>query len=88
MLLDSGSEKMYYCSDVANPVRCGISRIWVLSDYRRMKIASYLVDCMRSSFIEYYYLKTNEFAFSDPTLSGINFATKYMQSCEFLVYNR
>lgn len=85
---DTDSEKTYYCSDVANPVRCGISRIWVLSDYRRKKVASILVDCMRSSFIEYYYLKTNEFAFSDPTLSGIHFASKYMQSSEFLVYNR
>ena len=30
----------------------------------------------------------DEFAFSDPTLDGISFATKYMQSEEFLVYNR
>ena len=33
-------------------------------------------------------LKENEFAFSDPTMDGIQFATKYMGFEEFLVYNR
>jgi len=80
--------KVFYCSEVAQPVKCGISRIWVLADYRRSKVASSLVDCMRSSFIQNHYLNKTEFAFSDPTLNGIKFATSYMESARFLVYNR
>ena len=70
------------------PVRAGISRIWVLADFRRGRVASCLVDCMRASFYLDHYLDKEEFAFSDPTLDGISFASKYMQSKKFLVYNR
>jgi len=80
--------KVYYCSEVVQPVKCGISRIWVLADHRRSKVASSLVDCMRSSFIQNHYLNKTEFAFSDPTLNGIKFASSYMKSARFLVYNR
>ena len=51
-------------------------------------MASSLVDCMRAGFYLDHYLDKDEFAFSDPTLDGISFASKYMQSNEFLVYNR
>eukprot|EP00092_Neocalanus_flemingeri_P089456 GFUD01113206.1.p1 GENE.GFUD01113206.1~~GFUD01113206.1.p1 ORF type:complete len:736 (+),score=212.28 GFUD01113206.1:43-2208(+) len=80
--------KVYCCSEAPHPVKCGISRVWVLADYRRNKVASSLVDCMRSSFFQNHYLKDTEFAFSDPTLNGIEFAASYMRSQEFLVYNR
>ena len=43
---------------------------------------------MRASFYLDHYLDKEEFAFSDPTLDGISFASKYMQSKKFLVYNR
>ena len=69
-------------------MRAGISRIWVLADFRRGRVASCLVDCMRAGFFLDHYLDKDEFAFSDPTLDGISFASKYMQSNEFLVYNR
>jgi len=80
--------KVYCCSETPVPVKCGISRIWVLADYRRSKIASSLVDSMRAGFYQDHYLKDDEFAFSDPTMDGIQFATKYMGFEEFLVYNR
>jgi len=80
--------KVYCCSETPVTVKCGISRIWVLADYRRSKIASSLVDSMRAGFYQDHYLKENEFAFSDPTMDGIQFATKYMGFEEFLVYNR
>jgi len=83
-----GSGKVYCCSEHPQPVMCGISRIWVLADYRRKKVASSLVDCFRSSFFLDHYLKPHEFAFSDPTLNGIEFAASYMKSTKFLVYNR
>merc|ERR1712098_427424 len=54
----------------------------------RKKVASSLVDCFRSSFFLDHYLKPHEFAFSDPTLNGIEFAACYMKSTKFLVYNR
>ena len=82
------SGKVYCCSESPQPIMCGISRIWVLADYRRKKVASSLVDCMRSSFFLDHYLKPHDFAFSDPTLNGIEFASSYMKSNEFLVYNR
>ena len=52
------------------------------------QVASSLVDCMRSGFYQDHYLRGDQFAFSDPTMDGIKFATKYMKSDEFLVYNR
>jgi len=82
------SGKVYCCSENPQPVMCGISRVWVLADYRRKKVASSLVDCMRSSFFLDHYLKPHDFAFSDPTLNGIEFAASYMKSANFLVYNR
>jgi len=80
--------KVYCCSEEQKPIICGISRIWVLADYRRKRIASSLVDCFRSQFVYGHYLREHEFAFSDPTLNGIDFASKYMGSQEFMVYNR
>lgn len=43
---------MYYSSSAGQPVLCGVSRIWVLADYRRAGVASSLVDCMRASFFQ------------------------------------
>ena len=28
---------MYCCSETPEPVQCGISRVWVLADYRRAR---------------------------------------------------
>jgi len=90
MISNEGMEavKGFCCSEVGEPVKTGVSRIWVFKDYRRTKVASSLVDCMRSSFYGNHYLKDSEFAFSDPTLHGIEFARRYCNSHEFLVYNR
>ena len=79
---------MYCCTERPEPVRCGVSRIWVLADFRRGRVASSLVDCMRAGFYLDHYLNKDEFAFSDPAMDGISFASKYMESNEFLVYNR
>jgi len=85
-----GDEKrqVYCCSETAQPVLAGISRIWVLADYRRKRVASHLVDAMRVAFFVDKYLAEKEFAFSDPTLNGIEFASKYIGHKHFLVYNR
>lgn len=80
--------KMPMCSDLAAGVKCGISRIWVLPEFRRKKVASSLVDTMRVNFIIGEYLGDLDFAFSDPTLNGYDFATSYLKRSDFLVYNR
>ena len=59
-----------------------------MAEYRRKKIASHLADCMRSNFAYGHYLADTEFAFSDPTPNGVDFASKYLGHAEFLVYNR
>jgi len=85
-----GDEKrqVYCCSETAQQVLAGISRIWVLADYRRKGVASRMVDCMRVGFFVDRYLAEKDFAFSDPTLNGIEFASKYIGHKRFLVYNR
>ena len=33
---------MYCCSETPEPVQCGISRVWVLADYRRARYCTVL----------------------------------------------
>ena len=61
-------EKVYCCTEKSQPVKCGISRIWVLAEYRWKEIATGLVNSMKSSFCPNHYLKDDEFAFSDLVL--------------------
>ena len=35
------------CSETPTPAVCGVSRIWTLASYRRLKIATRLLDAMR-----------------------------------------
>ena len=85
---EAPNNKVYCCSETPEPVMCGISRIWVLSDFRRARVATSLVDCLRSNFYQNHYLADHQFAFSDPTMDGIKFASRYMKTQEFLVYSR
>ena len=85
---DEASNKVYCCSETPESVMCGISRIWVLSDFRRARVATSLVDCLRSNFYQNHYLADHQFAFSDPTMDGIKFASRYMKTEEFLIYSR
>ena len=34
ILIAEESGKVYMCSETPNPVKCGISRIWVLAEFR------------------------------------------------------
>ncbi|KAK2155032.1 hypothetical protein LSH36_251g06001 [Paralvinella palmiformis] len=82
----SATSKPWCCSTNAEPVKCGISRIWVLASERGQKIGSKLIDCVRYHFILGYPLKKADLAFSDPTPDGRSFATRYMGTSSFLVY--
>ncbi|KAM7126397.1 N-acetyltransferase ESCO1 isoform 1-T1 [Molossus nigricans] len=80
-------QKAWCCSTMPEPAICGISRIWVFSMMRRKKIASRMIECLRSNFIYGSYLSKEEIAFSDPTPDGKLFATQYCGTGQFLVYN-
>ncbi|XP_066244666.1 N-acetyltransferase ESCO2 isoform X2 [Saccopteryx leptura] len=79
--------RAWQCSNVPVPAVCGISRIWVFRLKRRKRIARRLVDTLRNRFMFGCFLRTDEIAFSDPTLDGKLFATKYCNTPNFLVYN-
>ncbi|GAB5579399.1 N-acetyltransferase ESCO1 [Prionailurus iriomotensis] len=49
-------QKAWCCSTLPEPAICGISRIWVFSMMRRKKIASRMIECLRSNFIYGSYL--------------------------------
>lgn len=74
------------CSTDAVPVKFGVSRVWVRSDSRRMGIASRMVDAFRGHMVAFHYLGFDDFAFSDPTPSGVRFARSYTKAKNFLVY--
>jgi len=80
--------RVYCCSEAGEPTMAGVSRVWTLADHRRRGVASALVDAMRSTFFADKYLQERDFAFSDPTVHGINFASRYIGHSSFLVYNR
>ncbi|XP_006867349.1 PREDICTED: N-acetyltransferase ESCO1 [Chrysochloris asiatica] len=80
-------QKAWCCSTLPEPAICGISRIWVFSMMRRKRIASRMIECLRSNFIYGSYLSKEEIAFSDPTPDGKLFATQYCGTGQFLVYN-
>ncbi|NXW43909.1 ESCO1 acetyltransferase, partial [Nyctiprogne leucopyga] len=80
-------QKAWCCSTSPEPAICGISRIWVFSMMRRKKVASRMIECLRSNFIYGSYLSKDEIAFSDPTPDGKLFATHYCGTGQFLVYN-
>lgn len=68
--------------------RCGISRIWISPNYRRMGVASKILSTIRSHFIFGYYLSIDDIAFSSPTEAGKRFAIQFTGRNDFLVYER
>jgi N-acetyltransferase len=76
----------YTCATTSEPVKVGVSRIWVFHDSRKRGIASKLVDSVRNFFILGRTIKEDEYAFSDPTINGIDFASSYTKKKDFLVY--
>ncbi|XP_060586425.1 N-acetyltransferase ESCO1-like [Ruditapes philippinarum] len=74
------------CSDEAEPVQIGISRIWVYSQARRKGIATKLLDCVRQWSIYGTVIPKHKVAFSDPTPDGKLLATRYIGTPTFLVY--
>ncbi|XP_055935190.1 N-acetyltransferase ESCO2-like [Argiope bruennichi] len=76
----------WYASSEIVPAICGVNRIWVSHDFRRRKVASRLVDCLRKNFLYGYFVDQHELAFTDPTVDGREFAASYTGTDNFLVY--
>ncbi|GAB6029859.1 Establishment of cohesion 1 [Chamberlinius hualienensis] len=75
------------CSAVVQRAVCGINRIWVATAYRRKKIASRLIDCVKANFYYGCVISDDELAFSGPSPSGQLFAENYMKRKSYLVYD-
>ncbi|XP_066274837.1 N-acetyltransferase ESCO2-like isoform X2 [Branchiostoma lanceolatum] len=76
-----------WCCDT-RPVAavCGISRVWTFRLWRKKKVASRLVDTLRSHFAFGCVLSKDDVAFSDPTPDGRKFAENYCGTAAFLCY--
>jgi len=85
---DSGTGRLFCCSNKAEKVYVGINRIWVHSLQRGRGVATILADSMRANMFPYTVLTIDQFAFSDPTESGMAFAEAYTRKPTFLVYRR
>ncbi|XP_028412296.1 N-acetyltransferase ESCO2-like [Dendronephthya gigantea] len=81
------TEQGAWCCSTA-PVRaqCGISRVWVLQQYRRKKIATRILDCVRNDFMFGGVVAKELLAFSDPTPLGKQLAESYCGIENFLVF--
>lgn len=64
----------------------GVNRIWTWVGARRRRIATRLVECARCNFYFGAPILKKHIAFSDPTVSGLEFAKKYCGADFVLVY--
>lgn len=74
------------CSEEAYPIKCGISRIWTSSNYRKKGIATALLDSLKLHFSYCDVLNNEDIALSSPTDFGIQFGRKYFKTDNFLIY--
>lgn len=74
------------CSSTPVRAQCGISRIWVLQQYRRKGIATRLLECVRNHFMFGCVIAKESLAFSDPTPLGKRLAESYSGTESFLVF--
>jgi N-acetyltransferase len=75
-----------YNEEIKEKVKCGISRIWVSNNMRHNKVATRLLDCVRSNFLYIQTVGLNQIAFSSPTENGIKLAASYTKTNFFLIY--
>ncbi|CAF1170496.1 unnamed protein product [Adineta ricciae] len=71
-VLDLTDESNIDTETEMNKMLCGIARIWVHPDHRRARIATKLLDCVRTNFFFGIVIKRADLAFSAPTDDGPN----------------
>ncbi|CAI5741000.1 unnamed protein product [Hyaloperonospora brassicae] len=64
----------------------GICQIWVHPQFRRKCIATRMVDVVREKSIYGMHVAKQLIAFAQPTENGLQFAKKYVEPCEMLMY--
>ncbi|CAH0481657.1 unnamed protein product [Peronospora belbahrii] len=64
----------------------GICQIWVHPSFRRRSIATRMVNIVREKSIYGMRIAKHRVAFAQPTRNGLQFAQKYMEPCEVLIY--
>ncbi|KAL3661956.1 hypothetical protein V7S43_013247 [Phytophthora oleae] len=70
----------------AKPALVGICQLWVHPSFRRKRIATRMVDVVREKSIYGMHVAKNQVAFAQPARNGLQFAHKYMDTCEVLIY--
>ncbi|POM73226.1 N-acetyltransferase [Phytophthora palmivora] len=73
-------------SSDSKPAVIGICQLWVHPSFRRKSIATRMVDLVREKSIYGMFVTKNLVAFAQPTRNGLQFAQKYMQPSEVLIY--
>ena len=84
--VESSEPGAWCCSSAPVRAQCGISRVWVLQQYRRKKIATRILDCVRNDFMFGGVVSKDLLAFSDPTPLGKQLAESYCGTENFLVF--
>ncbi|KAI9984605.1 hypothetical protein PInf_005965 [Phytophthora infestans] len=64
----------------------GICQLWVHPSFRRKNIATRMVDVVREKSIYGMHVAKDQIAFAQPTRNGLQFAQKYMEPAEVLIY--
>uniref|UniRef100_M4BJJ1 N-acetyltransferase domain-containing protein n=1 Tax=Hyaloperonospora arabidopsidis (strain Emoy2) TaxID=559515 RepID=M4BJJ1_HYAAE len=64
----------------------GVCQLWVHPLFRRKCIATRMVDVVREKSIYGMHVAKNLIAFAQPTRNGLQFAKKYVEPCEMLMY--
>merc|ERR1719295_2556585 len=66
--------------DVKQRCFVGVVKVWVHQAFRRLNIASVLLDCIRYNFIYGTRIEKRHVAFNQPTRMGQLFAVKYCET--------
>ncbi|KAG7390264.1 N-acetyltransferase O1 (Establishment of cohesion protein 1) [Phytophthora pseudosyringae] len=70
----------------SKPAVVGICQLWVHPSFRRKSVATRMVDVVREKSIYGMHVAKNLVAFAQPTRNGLQFAIKYMEPNEVLIY--
>lgn len=85
-MLTTKAHETDLCSERSFPVKCGVARIWVSQNFRKLGIATSLMNTLKMNFIFGNVLTNNEIAFSSPTDMGKIFAKKYFNTPNYMIY--
>jgi N-acetyltransferase len=79
-------------STESEPAILGVSRIWVHKDFRRKRVAAFLLETLRKQYMAQMMMdkprviERREIAFTDPTSEGLLFAQRFTGLKHFLVF--